>query len=63
MRIDEFSNMASSGVGLSDTERLRFCCFGFDLTAAAPITITGMMRLTASGFAPTILGKGKVDDG
>jgi len=43
MRLDEFSNMGAGVAGLSDVERLRFVCFGFDMTPAAT-TIVGIVR-------------------
>ena len=43
MRLDEFSNMGAGVAGLSDEERLRFICFGFDMTPAAT-TIIGIVR-------------------
>jgi hypothetical protein len=43
VRIDEFSNMGAGVAGLSDTERMRFVCFGFDLVPGA-ITIVGIVR-------------------
>ena len=42
MRLDEFSNMGAGVAGLSDTERMRFACFGFDLSPGA-ITIIGIV--------------------
>jgi hypothetical protein len=42
VRLDEFSNMGAGVAGLSDTERMRFACFGFDLSPGA-ITIVGIV--------------------
>jgi hypothetical protein len=43
VRIDEFSNMGAGVAGLSDQERMRFACFGFDLTPGA-VTIVGIVK-------------------
>ena len=45
MRIDEFSNMGAGVSGLSDTERTRFACFGFDLASSSPSVIDGLLSM------------------
>lgn len=52
MRIDEFSNMGAGASGLTQTERMRFLCFGFDLVAGV---VTAFARLAVTAFAPTVL--------
>lgn len=36
MRLDEFSYMGAETAGLTDAERTRFVCFGFDILSSEP---------------------------
>jgi hypothetical protein len=62
MRLDEFSNMASGSSGLSDTERVRFCCFGFDIASTAAAIASGLAKLLFGVKTPNITFSGKVPD-
>jgi len=52
VRIDEFSNMGAGAAGLSDTERVRFACFGFDIASSALALAIGLAAVTFTASKP-----------
>jgi len=46
--------MAASGVGLSDTERVRFVCFGFDIASAALVAVIREIVLLSGAFGHSV---------
>jgi hypothetical protein len=54
VRIDEFSNMGAGVSGLSDTERTRFACFGFDIASGVPQVIIGLLSMALAIGLPGV---------